>query len=176
MAGLEATKETGGCERLWCRITDRADRPWSVPLVPRVGTNTLRALGQVEHSPSAPVLALVRHPYNRLVSAWRYVPTLEQWEGRWPEDWPEFIRMLMDSDPETLDRHLRPQVWFHGEHKPEKVLRFNMLSKHLTPVRGDIRKNVTPYNIPWPWYDDTLYRGIIDYYADDMACFMAGIG
>lgn len=163
---LEATPETGGCERLFSRVVDRKDRVWSAVLVPRVGQTTLRSLGTVEDTPSAPVIQFLRHPYNRLVSAWRYLPTLEPWKD-WP-DWPELVALLMDSEPDTLDRHLRPQSWFT---RGVEVVTYTGL-RNLTPLLGPGRENSTPYDRSWPRHDEAIYQQVIDYYADDMALFL----
>jgi len=157
---LLADKETGGCERAYVSILSQAGEAWSAPLIPKVAHTALFQAGAWEATPSQPLLAVVRYPVQRVVSAWRHIRTLKQWRERWGDSWDGFVDTLLETDPMLLDRHLRPQYWFWTE-PPVAIVH----KAALIDLAGVKMVNKTPENCLHPPVDrDDEIRA---YYAAD---------
>lgn len=109
--------------RHWVRIGD-----YSVTVIPKVGNTSLRSLGVLENYPTGQQVGVMRHPLIRLVSAWKHRG--QAFYGHMPR-WETFFEdVLAVGDPFTLDRHLRPQIWYFDPF-PEVIVPLELLGKLL---------------------------------------------
>lgn len=168
--------------------------------VPRCGLSSITAATSL-NSRYASILdegpgrriQVVRHPLERLVSAWAFlVPkTVKRGEVEIPNpNWrpfEEWAPAVLDN-PDG-DYHTRPQVWFSGLFKPELWLTSELSARWAEIVGGDIPPEETVARVeagempalllgarnasahdPWEeYYSDQLRARAEAVYAEDLA-------
>lgn len=158
---------------------------WATPEViltriPRTATTSQKAAYRVGRSVNRkqakasdkPLVAFVRHPLDRLVSAYSGIWLVKK------DDIDRFVDRMVAEDPETVDKHIRPQHTFLYQ-SPVFVGHYENLAKDWDEVRAVYCRDFG--QLPHlngsnhrPWQEvlkgDTLFKAI-DYYAKDFEMF-----
>lgn len=132
----------------------------------------------VHRLPGAFAFAVVRHPLDRLVSAFAD-KVLHGAPGLTP-DWyalrhfPDFVHRIVSTPPEALNEHMRPQSCFLGRLPFDGFLRFERLQEDWRLVQERtgckqplVKRNASKHQAYRDYFDDALAREAAGYYAED---------
>lgn len=136
----------------------------------------------VNRLPGSFAFAVVRHPLDRLVSAFAD-KVLHGASGLTP-DWqtlrhfPDFVHRVVQTPPETLNEHMRPQSCLLGRMPFDCFLRFERLPEDWRLVQERtgvkqplLKRNASVHQAFRDYFDDALAREAAAYYAEDFRRF-----
>ena len=126
--------------------------------------------------PHRPVLALIRHPHDRMASTWRKLVREQFWPHfachgiRHGDDFPTFCRKVAELDPLNTDLHLRPLAPLVAAYADD-VLRYEHLDQWAAKTGlPELRRTNASKPEPIPDFEAGC-KAISRYFAADLALF-----